>query len=88
MLGLGSQHLSHFQKPYALDAQADMTVELVDTPIVLNVEVESDVRNQFGSKHVLNKTKNNGQQIDETLLAAAETEGEIRFCTQAAMDSV
>ena len=35
MLGIGSQHLLRFQKPYSLDAQAEMTVELVDAPIVV-----------------------------------------------------
>jgi len=76
LLGLGSQQLVHFQKPYSLDAQAETTVELVDTPIVLNIEPKSDVRNQFGNENVFGKSDNNGQQVDEILLAAAEVEGE------------
>ena len=32
MLGIGSQYLARFQKPYTLDTQAEMTVELVDAP--------------------------------------------------------
>ena len=76
LLGLGSQHLLHFQKPFSLDAQAETTVELVDTPIVLNIETKSDVRNQIGRKNVFGKSDNNGQQVDEILLAAAEVEGE------------
>ncbi|MCY4401256.1 MAG: sigma-70 family RNA polymerase sigma factor [Candidatus Poribacteria bacterium] len=76
LLGLGSQHLLHFQKSYSLDAQAETTVELVDTPIVLNIEPKSDVRNQFGNENVFGKSDNNGQQVDEILLAAAEVEGE------------
>ena len=76
MLGLGSKHLLRFQQPYSLDAQTEMSVEIVDAPIVRNVEAESDERNQFGSDNVVSKTENNGQQVDETVFAAAETEGE------------
>ena len=50
MLGIGSQYFARFQKPYSLDAQSDMTVELVDAPIVQNLEVEPDVRNQPGER--------------------------------------
>ena len=76
LLGLGSQHLLRFQQPYSLDAQARTTVELVDTPIVLNLETKHDVRNQLGSSNPLSINDNNGQKPDEVLLAAADTEGE------------
>ncbi len=56
MLGIGSQHLFRFQQPYTLDAQAEMTVELVDTPIVLNLDAKPDVRNQPGNSNVLGIT--------------------------------
>ncbi|MYF99935.1 sigma-70 family RNA polymerase sigma factor [Candidatus Poribacteria bacterium] len=76
LLGLGSPHLLSFQKPYNLDAQVETTIELVDAPIVLNIDTKSDVRNQFGSENVFGKSENNGQQVDDILLAAAEVEGE------------
>ncbi|MYB66550.1 sigma-70 family RNA polymerase sigma factor [Candidatus Poribacteria bacterium] len=76
LLGLGSQHLIRFQQPYSLDAQAEMSVEIVNAPVVLNVEVESDARNQIGSENAFRESENNGQQVDETLLAAADAEGE------------
>ena len=50
MLGMGSQYLARFQQPYSLDARSDMTVELIDVPIVLNLEAKPDVQNQFGGK--------------------------------------
>ena len=50
MLGIGSQHLARFQKPYNLEAQSEMSVELVDAPIVQNLEVESDNLNQSGNR--------------------------------------
>ncbi len=76
MLGIGSQYLAHFQQPYSLDAQTDMSVELVEAPIVLNLEVEPDVRRQLGNPNALGTSDNNGQKPDEVLLAAAQAEGE------------
>ena len=48
MLGMGNQYLARFQQPYSLDAQSEMAVELIDAPIVLNLEAKPDVRNQLG----------------------------------------
>ena len=49
MLGVGTQYLSRFQKPYSFDAASEMTVELIEAPVVLNLESEPDVRTQLGS---------------------------------------
>ncbi len=76
MLGMGSQYLVHFQQPYSLDAQAETAVELVDTPIVLNLDAEPDVGRQFGNLNALDKSDNNGQKPNEVLLAAAQADGE------------
>ena len=76
MLGMGSQRLVHFQKSYSLDAHAERMVELVDAPIVLNLEVKPNIRNQLVNANALNKTDNNGQKPDEVLSAAAQVEGE------------
>ena len=46
MLGIGSQYLARFQKPYSLDVQSEMTVELIDAPVVQNIEARLDVLNQ------------------------------------------
>ena len=37
MLGASNQYLARFQQPYSFDATAEMTVELIDAPIVLNL---------------------------------------------------
>ena len=76
LLGFGSQYLGLYQKPYSLEAQTETTVELVDAPVVLNLETKPDVRRQFGNPNALGPSENNGQKPDEVLLAAAETEGE------------
>ncbi|MYH80876.1 sigma-70 family RNA polymerase sigma factor [Candidatus Poribacteria bacterium] len=52
MLGIGNQHLSRFQKPYSFDATSEMTVEIIEAPIVLNLEAKPDVRTQLGGAAV------------------------------------
>ena len=76
MLGIGSQNLVRFQQPYALDAQAETTVELVDAPIVLNIDTEPNIPNQLGNSKALSIRENNGQKPQEVLLAAAQADGE------------
>ena len=76
MLGMGSQHLVNFQKPYSLDAHAETTVELVDAPIFLNLEVKPNIRTQLANANAIDKIGNNGQKPDEILAAAAQSEGE------------
>ncbi len=76
MLGIGSQQLLRFQQPYSLEAQTEMTVELVDTPIVLNLDVKPDVRRELGNSKALGESDNNGQKPDEILSTAAQAEGE------------
>ena len=76
MLGIGNQHLSRFQKPYSFDATSEMTVELIEAPIVLNLEAKPDVRTQIGNAAAPSKNDGVGQQPDEVLLAAAQAEDE------------
>ncbi|MDE0684778.1 MAG: sigma-70 family RNA polymerase sigma factor [Candidatus Poribacteria bacterium] len=64
MLGVGSQHLSHFQKPYSFDATSEMTVELIEAPIVLNLESKPDVRTELGNANALKSSDELNQQPD------------------------
>ena len=48
ILGASSQYLTRFQRPYNFDALSEMTVELIDAPIVLNLAFKPDVRTQTG----------------------------------------
>ena len=54
-LGVSNQYLTRFQQPYNLDATSEMTVELIDTPIVLNLASKPDVRNQLGKSIISNR---------------------------------
>ena len=46
LLGTGSQYFTRHQKPYSLDSQSEMSVDIVDTAIVQDNESKLDLRNQ------------------------------------------
>ena len=48
MLGIGNQYLSRFQQPYNFDATSEMTVEIIDAPITLDIASKPNVRTQQG----------------------------------------
>ena len=59
ILGIGNQqHLTRFQQPYSFDATSEMTIELIEAPIMLNASAKSDVRTQFGSPNAPRNSKN------------------------------
>ena len=76
MLGIGNQHLSRFQKPYSFDAASEMTVEIIEAPVVLNLESKPDIRTQLGNSAIPSKNDGSGERPDNVLFAAAQTEGE------------
>ena len=76
MLGFGNyQYLTRFQKPYSLDATAEMKVDIIDTPIVENLDSKPDVRTQIGSVIALDKRNNSEQQPNNAPAAIAEAQG-------------
>ena len=82
-MGVGSQHLARFQKPYNLNAQSETTVEIVDAPIVLDTQAKPDLRNQAGHFDTTGKSSGAGPQVSEpVMLAAAQIEKETRPSTQ------
>ena len=76
MLGIGNQHLSRFQKPYSFDAAAEMTVELIEAPVVLNLESKPDVRTQFGNASTPSKNAPSNQQPNEVAALVAEAQSD------------
>ncbi len=77
MLGFGNQQfLARFQRPYSLDASAEMTVEIIDATIVANLESKSDLRNQVGGANAENKTNNLEQQPNDSASNIVEKQTE------------
>lgn len=72
MLGVGShQYLSRVQKPYSFDARSEMTVELIEAPVVLNLESKPDIRNQLGDNDATRRDNKTHQNRDAVLFSTA-----------------
>ena len=75
MFGAGCQHLTRYQRPYSLETQTEMTVELAESPMVLNLDVKPDLQNQLvehSDENDLNQDTN--QILDEAQFSGTNTE--------------
>ena len=79
LLGLSNQYLVRFQKPYSFEAQSEPTIEIVDTPIVLNIDVKPDVRSQAGRAMNTDRNTGTGVQVSESDLASHTQDGAIQL---------
>ena len=83
IIGMGSQYLARFQKPYNINAQSETTVEIIDAPIVLDTQTEPDLRNQAGHFNTTGRSSGTGPQASKPIvLAAAQIEKETRPSTK------
>ena len=77
MLGFGNhQYLTRFQKPYSFDAATEMTIDIIDTPIVANLDTKHDVRSQIESTNVIGKNINPEQQPKNASADISEVQGD------------
>lgn len=74
LIGFGAQNLIRLQKPYSIEATSEQTVEIVNTPIVLESPAEPTVDNQIGRSDGLSNNDGSGQNSDTPLLAAAQSD--------------
>ena len=70
LLSASNQYLVRFQKPYSFEAQSEPTIEIVDAPVVLDIDAKPAVRNQTGRADITNQSGNAGVQVPERILAA------------------
>ena len=73
MLGFSHQHLSRFQKPYSFSAASEMKVELIDAPVVLNLESEPDDRTQLGNANAQGRSDGSDPQVNSAAPLDLET---------------
>ena len=74
ILGIANhQSLSRFQKPYSFNAASEMKVELIDAPIVLNLESEPDNRTQLGNVNAQGENDGSDQQVNNATSLDLET---------------
>ena len=75
MLGIGNhQYLGRFQKPYSFDATSEMTIELIEAPIVLNLASKTDKQIQLGNPDALNKIRTPEWKPNDTPALSAEAD--------------
>ena len=77
ILGFGNhQFLTRFQKPYNFHATTEMTVDIIDTPIVANLDTKPDERLQIESTNVIGKNNNPEQQPNNASAEISEAQGD------------
>ena len=81
LLGASNQYLARFQKPYSFEAQSEPTIEIIDTPIILDIVVKPAVRNQVGRAASVGKNSGTGTQVSITTTASVTLEDSAKFST-------
>ena len=81
LLGVSNQYITRFQKPYSFEAQSEPTIEIIDAPIVLNVDSKPAVRSQVGRTAIPGENRGAGRQITKTVLASNTQEDSAKFFT-------
>ena len=74
MMGFSTRGLQRFQQPYNLDATSEMTIELIEAPVVFELKQEIDARNQFGKRNTPGRGSGADPRTDTGLLAAAQAD--------------
>ncbi len=70
LLGVSSQYIARFQKPYSFEVQSEPTIEIVDAPIVLDTTSKPDIQNRLGRAVSPSRSTGLGSQGSETVLAS------------------
>ena len=71
LMGVGTQYLSRFQRPYNLNATSEPTVDLIEAVFVVDTPAKPAVRNQAGNSATPGRNPGAGQQPDARRFAAA-----------------
>ena len=74
LVGVGTQYLSRFQKPYNLNATSEPTVDLIEAVFVYDSPAKPAVRNQAGISRTLGNNPGAGQKPDAQRFAAARVD--------------
>ena len=89
MLGVSNQYLARFQRPYSFDATSEMTVELIEASILIDLPSKPDVRNQvgrsgkgIGAGPKDSETPTVAQPTNQTRTLTQEQQKNIEICRQ------
>ena len=81
LLGVSNQYLARFQKPYSFEAQSEPTIEIIDTPIILDIVAKPAVRNQVGRAASVGKNSGTSTQVSTATTASVTLEDSAKFST-------
>ena len=70
LMGVSSRYVPRFQQPYSFEAQSEPTIEIVDTPVVLDIPSKPSIRNRIGHAATPGRNASTGSQVSETVLAS------------------
>ena len=74
LLGVSDQYLARFQRPYSFEAQSEPTIEIIETPVVLDTVAKPDMRNQIGQAATPGKSSRTGSQVSEKVIVPNASE--------------
>ena len=74
-LGAGNQYLVRFQKPYSFEAVSQPTIEIVDAPIIHNMDSKPSVRSQIGQSASEDEKGNAEPQVSQEV-STSDTQGD------------
>ncbi len=74
LLGVGNQFLTLFQKPYSLEAHSQTSIEIVDSPIFLDIQPKPEIQRPNANIVIANDNGSNHQESDSYL--ASEIQGD------------
>ena len=49
LISASNQYIANFQQPYSVDAESETTIEIVDAPIVLDIQ-KPELQNRVGNE--------------------------------------
>ena len=62
LMGTNSQYLSSFQQPYSLEAQSENAIEIIDAPVVLDIQTEPELQKRNVRSVLARKNEGIGQK--------------------------
>ena len=69
LMGVGNQLLTLFQKPYNLDALSESSIEIVDSPIILEIQPKPEIQKRNANIVIGNNHGSNQEESEAVLVS-------------------
>ena len=79
LVGASDRYLTRFQKPYSFEATSEPTIEIVDAPIVLDIQSKPDLLNRAGRSVSSSRSTSVGSQTSEKITTSNAQAGSSKF---------